>query len=74
MTRVICKMGCVSLSVAIRSREEASPCYATLVKLHLDFWAGDQKDVTFWSEARRGSPGCLGAGAHAYQEKLQELG
>lgn len=74
MTKVNCKMGCVSLSVAIKSREEAIPCYATLVKLHLDFRAQDHKDVTFWSGARRGPPGCLGAGAHACQEKLQELG
>ncbi|KAK4825652.1 hypothetical protein QYF61_001475 [Mycteria americana] len=34
----------------------------------------DQKDVTFWSEACRGPPVCVGAEAHAYQEKLQELG
>jgi len=30
--------------------------------------------MTFWSEAHRWPPGCLGAGACAYQEKLQELG
>lgn len=67
-------MVCISVSVAINSRKEAIPCYATLVKLGLDFWAQDHKDVTSWSEARRGPPGCLGAGAHACQEKLQELG
>lgn len=30
------------------------------MKLDLDWWAQDHKDVTLWSEARRGSVGCWG--------------
>lgn len=72
VTKVSCKMGCISASVAMNSRKEVIPCHTILVNLLLDFWAWDHKDMALWSEAHTG-PESLGAGAHAYQEKPQEL-
>ncbi|RMB90412.1 hypothetical protein DUI87_33153 [Hirundo rustica rustica] len=50
----------MSTGVAIKPKKEALPHYATLVKLDLDWWAQDHKDVTLWSETSRGSAGCWG--------------